>query len=492
MVSDFSRTPDAMRPRSRPLGSGPRLVSDSKSDTWRPATVRRVTAEPLPRANPPAGIVRSLAGDAAVEALALAAAVPFLFLHATYQPSASLGAGSTTVDVTLADAAIACVLVAAALRGRRESWQPLARGRLVLGLAAAFLLVCAVSLATPSLLGEDYDLTRHAISLAKFAWYATLLPATVLLVRSTADLTPLARAVVAWSVAATSWGLLQFLGVVVEFEGKRPGQREPSFVGIHDLAALSGAALVVGSIGIALGDGRPAGRRWSVAALVTGALGVVLSGAMTAVLGLWLALAAVLLGARAVGVLRGGRTLALIGVTLLVTVGTATMRADTIERFAEFIGIRERVTDTGVESYAHRTLLAYIGGRIWLDRPVTGVGWQASSEEWAYGPFLDDARARFPDEPDQAFPSPEHPWGIQMLYLQVAADLGVAGIALLLGLAAAGVAAAVRGLRSSPVPLVGLGWLCVVVGVWTGIGLIAGLPLEALTWIAFGLVTVRE
>jgi hypothetical protein len=451
-----------------------------------------VTAEPLRRATPATGIVRALAGDAATETLVLAAAVPFLFLHATYQPSASLGVGSTSVDVTLADAVIACLLVAAALRGRREGWDTLVRARVVLGLAAAFLLVCAASLATPSLLGEDYDLTRHAISLSKFAWYATLLPATVLLVRSTTDLVPVVRALVAWSVAATSWGLLQFLGIVAEFEGKRPGQREPSFVGIHDLAALSGAALVVGSIGVALADGRPAGRRWSVVALVTGALGVVLSGAMTAVLGLWLAIAAVLLGARAVSALRGRRALALVAVTLLVTVGTATMRADTIERFAEFIGLRERVTDTGVESYAHRTLLAYIGGRIWLDRPVTGVGWQASSEEWAYAPFLDDARARFPSEPDQAFPSPEHPWGIQMLYLQVAADLGIAGIVFLLGLAAGAIAAAVRGLRVSPVPLVGLGWLCVVAGVWTGIGLVAGLPLEALTWIAFGLVTVRD
>ena len=103
------------------------------------------------------------------------------------------------------------------------------------------------------------------------------------------------------------------------------------------------------------------------------------------------------------------------------------MRAETIERFAEFLGIRDRVEETGVESYAHRTLLAYIGGRIWLDHPVTGVGWQASSEQWAYGPYLDDARERFPNEPDQAFPAPEHPWGIQLLYLQVAADLGIAG-----------------------------------------------------------------
>jgi O-antigen ligase len=451
-----------------------------------------VTAEPLPRAHPSAGTLRALVGDAATEAVVLAAAVPFLFLHATYQPTLSLGVGGSSVDVTLADAAIACVLAAATVRARRDGWRPLVRARVVLALAAAFVLAGAVSLATPSLLGEDYDLTAHAISLSKFAWYATLLPATLLLVRSTLDAVPLLRAVTAWSVAATTWGLLQFLGLVSEFEGKRPGQREPSFVGIHDLAALSGAALVVGAAGVALGDGRPSGRRWSLVALASGALGVVLSGAMTAVLGLWLAVAAVLLGARAVRALRPRAALTLAVVVLLVTGGTAVMRANTIERFAEFIGLRERVADTGVESYAHRTLLAYIGGRIWLDRPVTGVGWQASTEEWAYGPFLADARERFPNEPDQAFPSPDHPWGIQLLYLQVAADLGLAGIALLLGLAAAGVTAGIRGLRSSPAALAGLGWLCVVAGVWTGIGLVAGLPLGALTWIAFGLVTLRD
>ena len=451
-----------------------------------------MTAEPPPRGRPSDGLLRAFAGDAATEALALAVAIPFLFLHATYQPTLSLGVGSTSIDATLADAAIALAVVAAVLRGRREDWAPLRSARVLLALAAAFVLVGALSLATPALLGEDYAVGVHAISLAKFAWYACLLPATLLLVRATRDAVPLLRAVVMWSVVATSWGLLQFLGIVSEFEGKRPGQREPSFVGIHDLAALSGAALVVGALGIALRDGRPAGRSWAFVGLAAGALGVILSGAMTAVLGLWLAVPAVLLGARVLRALDVRRALALLGVALVVTAGTATMRADTIERFAEFIGLREKTADTGVESYAHRTLLAYIGGRIWLDRPITGVGWQASSEEWAYGPFLDAARARFPDEPDQAFPSPEHPWGIQMLYLQAAADLGIAGIALLLGLAAAGVTAGIRGLRSSPAALVGLGWLCVVAGVWSGIGLVAGLPLGALTWIAFGLVNVRD
>jgi len=451
-----------------------------------------VTAEPVPRTHPSAGTVRALVGDAPVEALVLAAAVPFLFLHATYLPSLSVGAGSTSIDVTLADVAIAAALVAAVRRAAREGWEPLRRARWVLVSAAALVLVGALSLATPSLLGEDYDLGIHAISVAKFAWYATLLPATVLLVRSVRDAIPLLRVVVAWSVAATAVGLLQFLGVLAEFEGKRPGQREPSFVGIHDFAALSGAALVIGALGVALGDGRPVGRRWSWLALATGALGVVLSGAMTAVIGVWLAVAALLIGARVLRQLDTRRALALLGVTLLVTLGTAAMRADTIERFAEFIGLRDRTEQTGVESYAHRTLLAYLGGRIWLDNPITGVGWQASSQEWAYGPFLEDARERFPNEPEQAFPAPDRPWGIQMLYLQVAADLGVAGVAALLALAATGIAAGIRGIRSSPVALVGLGWLLVAVGVWTGIGLVPGLPLGALTWLAFGLVTVRE
>jgi O-antigen ligase len=207
---------------------------------------------------------------------------------------------------------------------------------------------------------------------------------------------------------------------------------------------------------------------------------------------MWLALAAVLLVARALRALGTRRGHALLAVGLGVSGGTTVLRADTIVRFAEFVGLREKTVDTGVESYAHRTLLAYIGVRIWLDRPLTGVGWQASSEEWAYAPFLDDARARFPDEPDQAFPSPEHPWGIQLLYLQVAADLGVAGIAVLLALAATAIATGIRGIRSSPVALAGLGWLLVAAGIWTGIGLVPGLPLDALTWIAFGLVTVRD
>jgi len=64
-------------------------------------------------------------------------------------------------------------------------------------------------------------------------------------------------------------------------------------------------------------------------------------------------------------------------------------------------------------------------------------------------------------------------------------------LAALVALFAVAVRAGARGARGSPVPVVGLAWLLVAAGVWAGIGLVPGIPLDALTWLALGLVTVR-
>ena len=48
-----------------------------------------------------------------------------------------------------------------------------------------------------------------------------------------------------WSAVATTVALVQFFGLDV-FEAWNPGWRQPSFLGHHDLAALS--ALVVGLV----------------------------------------------------------------------------------------------------------------------------------------------------------------------------------------------------------------------------------------------------
>ena len=422
---------------------------------------------------------------------ALAVAFPILFVHIRYQPKVSVDIGSTSVDVTLADAAIAAVVVAAFLRGRREGLAPLRDARWTLVAGVVFVGLALLSLATPSLLGETYALASHAVTALKFGWYALLLPAVVLLVRSRAEAELLFRVAVAWSAVATAWGFLQFVGLVDEFEGRRPGQREPSFVGIHDFAALSGAALALGVCAFVLTAARPLSRGWALVGLVSGGVGVVLSGAMTGVLGVWLALGAVALLARSRGLLdRRGLVVAL-AVVVATTAGTALMRAEALTRLAELVGLRDETDPTGAESYPQRVLLAYIGTRIWLDHPLIGVGWLASDEEWAYGPHLDDARRRFPDQPETAFPSPEHPWGVQTLYVQVLADLGILGLVSLLVLAAVAIVAGVRGARAPPITVVGLAWLAVCAGVWAGLGIVAGIPLLALTWIALGLVNVR-
>jgi len=423
--------------------------------------------------------------------LLLAAAIPLLFLHVMYQPTAAFGAGATSVDVRLSDLAIGAVAVAAALRLRREGLGVLREAAVPLAAAGLFLAVIFASCFLPVLRGESYALASSLVTAAKFAWYALLAPATIVLVGSRRDAGLVFRTLVAWSAVATVWGALQFLGLVNEFEGKRPLQREPSFVGIQDLAALSGAALLLGLIGLLL-RGEPVGRRWVPAAVGAGALGLVLSGAMVGVIGAWLAA-----GAAVLLVSRNGRVpkravAVIVTVLVAVTVGVTAMRATALEQFAEFLGIRQHTSQSGgIQSYAHRTLLGYIGVRIFLGHPLTGVGWQASMDDFAYSPYLAAAHRRFPSEPAEAFPSPAHRWGVQNAYIQTLADLGAIGLLALVAAFGSALVTGVRRSRVTPLALVGVSWLLVAAGVWLGLGLFAGIPLAALTWIAFGLTSAR-
>jgi hypothetical protein len=424
--------------------------------------------------------------------LVVAAAIPLVFLHVRYQPTMSFGTGGTSVDVRLSDLAVLAVALSALAAAVHEGWRPLRRGVPVWVGGGAFLLLVLVSISYPVLRGQSYDWQARLVAGLKLCEYATLALAAPLLLRTRGKAVWPLRAVISWSALATGWAALQFAGAVNEFEGKRPGQREPSFVGIHDLAALSGAALVLWLVTTSLHEEELVGRRWAVGGAVAGAAGIVLSGSMVAVIGLWLAAICVMLVARARERLRRRAVVLVAAVVLVVTAGTALMRGSTLEAFASFLGVKHEKT-TGVQSYAHRTLLAYIGLRIWLDHPVTGAGFQATYEQFAYGPQLAAAHRRFPDEPEQAFPSPapDRQWGVQNLYVDTLACLGVIGFLLLAGFFGATMSVGLRGSATSALALVGIGWLLVTVGVWIGIGLVSGIPLVALTWLGAGLATSR-
>lgn len=424
--------------------------------------------------------------DLAPGALVVAVALPLVFLHARYQPALSVDAGSTSVRVALSDVAVAAVVAAAAWRASRDGLAALRPARPVLAAIGALLAWIGVSLVLPGLRDEPYDTSGSVVSAAKFAEYALLAAAAPLLVRRRRDLETVLVALVALSTAATLWGLLQFLTGVDKWDSGGQWRRAPSFVGIHDFAALSAATLSIALLGLLVRD-RPGPARLRLVAGIVGGLGLVLSGAVAAVIGIGLATVALaLVGHRRRALDRRGAVAAAI-VVGVVALGTATMRTSTLVDFAGFLGLRDDEPSGAVESYAQRSVLAWIGLEIFRSEPVTGVGWQGSGQEWAYAPVLPRARERFPSEPAEAFPSAEHPWGVQNAYVQTLADLGVVGALLLVAVLVATVRAAWRGAARGAAPALGLAWLLVTVGVWNGLGLVSGIPLAALTWLASGL-----
>src|SRR5205823_2273354 len=146
--------------------------------------------------------------------------------------------------------------------------------------------------------------------------------------------------------------------------------------------------------------------------------------------------------------------------------------------------IKPTATSTAedVQTGSQRAMLAYIGLRIWEDHPLFGVGFERSDAR--YQPYLAAAKRKFPNQPAQAYPTAKHPWGVQNFWVQLLADTGIVGLALGLGTFIAGLAASLR----APPPflffgLVAAGWLFVAAGTWNAIGIVAGVPVEAVTWL---------
>src|SRR5207247_2097388 len=130
-------------------------------------------------------------------------------------------------------------------------------------------------------------------------------------------------------------------------------------------------------------------------------------------------------------------------VAAVVAVGAVAIRGSDLDAFARFLGAspgKVQAPETKVQTYSHRTLLAWLGWEIWKDDPLLGVGWEGSAEPANFVPHLPAAHRRFPDEAPLAFPSaaPDRRYGVQNSWLQALADLGVVGFSLWAGVFAAG------------------------------------------------------
>jgi O-antigen ligase len=429
-------------------------------------------------------------------AVVLAAAIPILFLHVRYQPGVAVGFGSTTINAYLSDFVVLGVVLAALAEGLRHGFGPLRPGFWLWVVGFLFVVWMFVEVVHGHRHAASYPVRTHAVTAAKFAEYALLAPSVPLLLRGRRDFLLPLWSLALWSSTATVVGVAQFFGADIFLAGT-VGRRQASFLASADFAALSAAALLAGIVAIAVPRAR-ALRRPAAVATASGALGMICAGALASVLGLATALVvlAVVLALRGEVVPR--RAAAIGAVAAIVAVGAVAIRGSDLDAFARFLGAspgKVQTPETKVETYSHRTLLAWLGWEIWKDDPLLGVGWEGSAEPANFAPHLPAAHRRFPDEAPLAFPSaaPDRRYGVQNSWLQALADLGVAGFALWAGIFVAGAWLAARaairlGLVTALYALLGI---AVLVWLWTAQGFVAGIPLDALTWLVLGLAVTR-
>lgn len=439
---------------------------------------------PPPRSGRPLRAARAGAlpwGAADLLPLVAAATIPLVFLHVRYQPRISVG----RVTAYASDIAILLTVLAAIISGLLFGWGRLTRHWRLWSLIAALVAIFAAA----CFWRPFQELGTHLVTVAKYGEYALLAPAIVLLLRRQVDVRRFLAVFVLWAAAASGWGLLQFLGVVNEIGGKRPHQRETSFIGHEFLGSFTGAALVLGLAALALGERRP----WVFFTVLAGGVGVVLDGSISVYLGLALAVVAIAVVAWRAGRLPRRPLAALVVVVLAIGAGVGGLRGPDISNYLSVVGLSSSssLSSTGLQTGSQRELLSYIGLRIWEAHPWLGVGFDHSGDR--YQPFLAAARRRFPGDPPLAFPSPAHPWGIQDFWLQVLADTGVVGFALTVAVFAGALVAALRAFAHNRLlALAATGWILLTVGTWTALGIVAGVSLDALTFLAIGLALVAS
>ena len=121
------------------------------------------------------------------------------------------------------------------------------------------------------------------------------------------------------------------------------------------------------------------------------------------------------------------------------------------------------------------------------------MGWQRSSRPEVFERYVPDARERFPNVDERAFPAEGREWGVQNLYVQILADAGVVGLVLLIAVGVGGLVLAWRTAAYATRPWAagaGLAAVCALLtlaGEWASLGIVAGIPIQAATCLVLGL-----
>jgi len=419
--------------------------------------------------------------------IVLATAIVLSLIRSIDQPSFTLEIAGSEVEFVLADAALA-VLAGFCLQ------RLLGRGSLPR--PARALAISAAAFSAWLFLSSAANGADAVIAAAKLLEYGVLALGFVLFVRRRLQLWVLVGVLVAFTVVAVAYGVLAFFDAPF-VESRFPGRRQPSFLGEHDLAALATMALAVALAALFTPTHRLG--RLPVVAGIAGAVGVVLGAAVAGLLGLYLAVGAIVAVAVVRRQARKRAVVVTLAVTAAITIGVFSLRSGDLGAFLRSVGIGERQEDAfgNASSWNERLIDAYIGGRIFLDNPIVGTGWHGELPPEEFARFIDDARARFPDQPATYFPSAEDVFIPQQTYDQVLYELGIVGVLLFLVLAFVTVRTAVRVARAwprgdpdEPAAYLPAAWVAALAGGLSGAALFGGIPLAAIFWITIGMTAV--
>jgi hypothetical protein len=418
--------------------------------------------------------------------LVLCAAVVLSLIRSVGQPGMDVTIGGTDVRLVPADAALVVlgVLCIVRLLGRGSLPRP-ARAVTLAALAfSTWLLVSAIASGFGAVVGA-----------VKLLEYGLLGLGAVLFVRRRAQLWLLVGLLVAISAAAAAIGVLQFFDLPPY--GGNPGKREPSFLGEHDFAALATMSLSLGLA--ALYTRRHRLRVLPGIAIVAGVIGVVLGAALASLVGLYLAVGAIL----ALALVRRAVARRALGVTALVllvtTAGVLSLRSGDLGSVARWVGVEQHEEQAGAYagSWSQRLIYVYIGGRMFLASPIVGTGWYGEIPPSEYREFLPDAYARFPGQPRSYFPPADGEFTPQQTYDQVLYELGAIGAALFLVLGVVSTRTAWRVGRIWPredvdevASYLPLSWLLALAGGLAGAALFGGIPFAAIFWLTLGIVAL--
>ena len=404
------------------------------------------------------------------------ATVLISLVRAPDQPAVDLNLASSTASVDLSDLALTALGIWLAVRIIRRRDLP-RRSLPILLAGAAFagwILVTAAANGTDAF-----------VAAGKFVEIGVLTVGAVYVLKSGEAIWPLLVTLLAMNIAADMSALH---GFIHNFNA-----RQPSFLGEHDLAALSTmtAAIWFASLYRSAGPNR----RIAQVAGVAGVIGITLGAALASLLGVYLAVAAISCVAIARGEFRWRSLAVTIVVVVAITGAILNLRSDNLGFLRAWFGTNETNAASQPEpgAWSQRLIFAYIGGRIFLAKPVLGTGWYPQLPPSEYARYLPAARRRFPDQPAHYFPPERGSFIPQMTYDQVLYELGLVGAVMFAALLGLTIRESVRTgrhwPRSDPEQLAAYvppAWTASLLGVLAGIALFGGASVSVLFWLTFG------